>query len=551
MQNIEQYLHPISTSQDLSDMRLNNPFEYRPTKVILEAQRELLLHIESLSEGDAEVKRELTNGKMFGVMVVRDQSGQIGYLSAFSGCMAGRVEFDSFVPPIFGRGTENPEFRAEDQAIGAIGREIDALKSSEQYIASQERFERLQTTVYEEIAEANTQYTKSKKRRDDLRNSSTDKSLLDQLQRESQHQKGEIRRLEHRLKGDLKDAKVEALRWKKQLSELREKRREMSNALQCKMFKSYMVVNGRGEWRSLFDIFDDLLSRLPPSGAGECAAPKLLYYALINSLTPIALGEFWYGNSLCGEVRHHAHFYGACRSRCYPILSFMLQGIEVADIESDLVRKAEDPLTVIFEDDHLILFNKPAGMLSVPGRSAATSVKSIVEERYPEATGALMVHRLDQDTSGVLVVAKSAEVHKSLQRQFGERQLSKRYIAVVEGVIEADRGEIKLPLRPNIDDRPRQMVDFKYGKSSHTSYEVIERDENFTRLALYPHTGRTHQLRLHTAHIDGLNTPIRGDRLYGREAEDSTLRLHLHAQQITFTHPISGKRVTFEAEVPF
>ncbi len=551
MQNIEQYLHPISTSQDLSDMRLNNPFEYRPTEVILEAQRELLLHIESLSEGDAEVKRELTNGKMFGVMVVRDQSGQIGYLSAFSGCMAGRVEFDSFVPPIFGRGTENPEFRAEDQAIGAIGREIDALKSSEQYIASQERFERLQTTVYEEIAEANAQYTKSKKRRDDLRNSSTDKSLLDQLQRESQHQKGEIRRLEHRLKGDLKDAKVEALRWKKQLSELREKRREMSNALQCKMFKSYMVVNGRGEWRSLFDIFDDLLSRLPPSGAGECAAPKLLYYALTNSLTPIALGEFWYGDSLCDEVRHHAHFYGACRSRCYPILSFMLQGIEVADIEPDLVRKAEDPLTVIFEDDHLILFNKPAGMLSVPGRSSAVSVKSIVEERYPEATGALMVHRLDQDTSGVLVVAKSAEVHKSLQRQFGERQLSKRYIAVVEGVIEADQGEIKLPLRPNIDDRPRQMVDFKYGKSSHTSYEVIERGENFTRLALYPHTGRTHQLRLHCAHIDGLNTPIRGDRLYGREAEDSTLRLHLHAQQITFTHPISGKRVTFEAEVPF
>ncbi|MFI3288951.1 MAG: pseudouridine synthase [Rikenellaceae bacterium] len=551
MQRQEQYFHPISTSQDLSGMRLNNPFEYRPTEVILEAQSELLRHIDRLAEGDAEVKRELTNGKMFGVMVVRDQNGEVGYLSAFSGCMAGRIEFDSFVPPIFGRGAENPEFKAEDLSIGAIGREIDALKSSEQYIASQELFERLQVSVFEEIAKANAQYAESKKRRDELRRESTDQLLLDQLQRESQHQKGEIRRLEHRLKGDLKDAKVDALRWKKQLSELRKKRREMSNALQCKMFKSYMVVNGRGEWRSLFDIFDDLLDRLPPSGAGECAAPKLLYYALTNHLTPIALGEFWYGSSLYGEVRHHAHFYGACRSRCYPILSFMLQGIDVADVEPDLVRKAEDPLSVIFEDEHLIIFNKPAGMLSVPGRSTAISVKSIVEERYPKATGALMVHRLDQDTSGVLVVAKSAEVHKSLQRQFGERQLSKRYITVVEGIIEVDRGEIRLPLRPNIDDRPRQMVDFKYGKSSFTTYKVIERGADFTRLALYPHTGRTHQLRLHCAHIDGLNAPIRGDRLYGREADDSTLRLHLHAQQITFTHPISGECVTFEAEVPF
>ncbi len=551
MTQIKNYFHPISTTQDLSGVKLNNPFEYRPSKVILQAQHELLLHIESLSADDSQIEEELTRGKMFGVMVVRRQDGQLGYLSAFSGCMAGRVELDSFVPPIFGRGGENLEFASEDQAIGAVGREIESLRKSEPYVSSQERFESLRVEVEQRIAELNRQYQESKKRRDELRNSSTDQTLIEQLQRESQHQKGEIRRAEHHLKGELKAAKMEALKWRKRLDDLREQRREMSNSLQCKMFKEYRVVNGRGEWRSLFDIFEDLLHRLPPSGAGECAAPKLLYYALTNNLTPIALGEFWYGSSSQGEVRHHGHFYGACRSRCYPILTFMLQGIELAEIEPDLIREAEEPLKSIYEDDAIIIFNKPAGMLSVPGRSAAPSVKSIVQERYPEATGSLMVHRLDQDTSGILVVAKSAEVHKALQRQFSQRQLSKRYIAVVEGVIESDRGEVRLPLRPNIDDRPRQMVDHEYGKAALTTYEVIERGENYTRLALYPHTGRTHQLRLHLAHVDGLNTPIKGDRLYGREVDDSTIRLHLHAERITFTHPISGECVTFRADVPF
>ncbi|MFI3247623.1 MAG: pseudouridine synthase [Rikenellaceae bacterium] len=551
MLHLERYFHPLSSSHDLRHSKLNNPFEYRPSPVILEAQSLLMHHIERVASEDQEVSEELARGKMFGVMVVSNSAGKMGYIAAFSGCMAGRVEFDSFVPPIFGRGDDNLEFQQEDREIGAMSRKIEELKSSSEYIESQERYERLQVSVFEQIAAANEEYKVSKNRRDKLRQNSNDQSLIEQLQRESQHQKGEIKRLEHHLKGELKDAKVEALKWRKILSDLQDKRREMSNSLQSKMFKSYRVVNGRGEWQSLFQIFDDLLKRLPPSGAGECAAPKLMHYALTNELRPIALGEFWYGPSPRGEVRHHGHFYGACRSRCYPILTFMLQGLDVAEVDKDLIRKAEEPLQTIYEDDHLVVINKPAGMLSVPGRSSAPSVKSIIEQRYPNATGALMVHRLDQDTSGVLIVAKNAEVHKSLQRQFSERKLSKRYIAVIEGVIKPERGEINLPIRPNIDDRPRQMVDHTYGKPSLTSYEVIERGANFTRLALYPHTGRTHQLRLHCAHIDGLNTPIKGDRLYGREADDSTTRLHLHAEQITFTHPVSGESVTLSVAAPF
>ncbi len=543
----DKYLHTLPTTHSLVGLKLNNPFEYRPSEVILDAQRLVMNHIERLEASDAEVREELTRGKMFGVMVVRDSEGGVGYLAAFSGCMAGRVEYDTFLPPIFGRGECNSEFEAEDQRIGEMGRRIEELKSSVQYRESQERYATLYSDVEQQIAELNSQYAASKLERDKIRKESTDPQILQRLQRESQDQKGQIRRAEHQIKGELKTAKSEALRWREQLAQLQEQRREMSNELQRKMFKSYFVVNGRGESQSLFQIFDELLHRLPPSGAGECAAPKLLHYALVNDLIPIALGEFWYGRSSRGEVRHHGHFYGACRSRCYPILSYMLQGLDVADVEPDLIREADCPLSVLFEDQHVVVFNKPSGMLSVPGRSAAPSVKSFVEEHYPDATGSLIVHRLDQDTSGVLVVAKSAEVHKALQRQFSERSLSKRYIAVVEGVVESERGEITLPIIPNIEDRPRQMVDYNRGKRTLTTYEVLERGDGYTRLALTPHTGRTHQLRLHCAHQDGLNAPIRGDRLYG----DATSRLHLHAERITFTHPISGEELTISAAVPF
>ncbi len=553
MKSIDRYFNPIADCCEIAeDTKLNNPFDYTPSPIILEAQRLLLNEIESLSNSDTEVSEELSRGKMFGVMVVRDRAGRIGYLSAFSGCMAGRIEMPPFVPPIDGRAEEHPDFDAEDRRIGEMGGNIKQLRNESYYIDLESKIEVMRGDIEREIARASSEYLISKSRREELRKATNDPQILEQLQRESQHQKGEMRRMESRLKGELKRRKMEILEWRKRINELIEIRREASNRLQQRMFAHYRVLNVEGERQSLLQIFDKALHRLPPSGAGECAAPKLLHFCLSNSLKPIALGEFWYGTSPRGEVRHHGHFYGACRGRCHPILSFMLRGIDVAEVEAKVIPTVNAELTTLYEDEHIVIFNKPSGMLSVPGRSAAISVKDIVESRYPKATGAMMVHRLDQDTSGVLVVAKSGEVHKILQRQFAERKLSKRYIAITEGVIKQDRGEIELPLRPNIDDRPRQMVDYKYGKKAKTTYKVLERGESTTRLALYPHTGRTHQLRLHCAHVDGLNTPIIGDRLYSREVVDSSnCRLHLHAESITFTHPISGEKLCVNAPSPF
>ncbi len=537
----------MTISHDLENVRLNNPFEYRPSSLIVEAQKELITKIKELTTSDQEIKEELSRGKMFGIMVVRCEDGSVGYLAAFSGCMAGRLELDHFVPPITGRDCQNSDFEAEDKAIGVLGRRIEELRNYPDFISIQRDYNDLKKSVEVELTTKKKIYLKAKEERDERRNSTNDITIITALQRESQHQKGELKRLEKRLKEELTKVEKRLKEWHDQLTQMVDERREMSQNLQKKMFESYLVVNGRGEWRSLYKIFDDTLKRLPPSGAGECAAPKLLHYALTQKMKPLALGEFWYGPSPRGEVRHHAHFYGACQSRCFPILSFMLEGVDVADIEPELIREAKEPLTAIFEDEHIVIFNKPSGLLSVAGRYSTESVASIARERYPEATGSMIVHRLDQETSGILVVAKSAEVHKALQRQFSERQLSKRYIAIVEGVIEVDRGEINLPLITNIYDRPRQMVDHKRGKKAYTTFEVIDRGDNFTRLSLTPHTGRTHQLRLHCAHPDGLNAPIRGDRLYG----DINTRLHLHAEEITFTHPITNKEVWIKCEAPF
>ncbi len=547
MKSLDPYLHPMSPQNTMEDVKLNNPFEYRPSPLITEAQQELISEIEKLQHSDPEVAEELSRGKMFGVMVVRSEDGGVGYLAAFSGCMAGRLELDNFVPPISGRRVINSHFEAQDQAIGAIGKQINELKNSPEYVALEGEYNNLKEAAEREIKAANDEYLAAKTRRDRFRKESTDPSIIASLQRESQHQKGEIKRLEKRLKEGVTKVKQRFQKLQDRLSEMVDQRRKMSHNLQKEMFESYRVVNGRGEWRSLYKIFDDSLKRLPPSGAGECAAPKLLHYALTNKMKPIALGEFWYGNSPKGEVRHHAHFYGACQSRCYPILTFMLEGVDVAEIEPELIREAKEPLTSIFEDEHIVIFNKPSGLLSVAGRYSTESVASIARERYPEATGSIIVHRLDQETSGILVVTKSAEVHKALQRQFSERRLSKRYIAIVEGVIKVDSGDIRLPMVTNIYDRPRQMVDYEIGKAAHTTFEVLERGDNFTRLSLTPHTGRTHQLRLHCAHPDGLNAPIRGDRLYG----EINTRLHLHAEEITFTHPVTEKVITVKCEASF
>ena len=337
------------------------------------------------------------------------------------------------------------------------------------------------------------------------------------------------------------------------MEQLKEERKQRSIALQQWIFRQFRLRNARGEEKDIEQIFEEAARRNPPAGTGECAAPKLLQYAYLHHMQPLAMAEFWWGNSPKGEIRHHGHYYPSCRHKCEPILGFMLQGLEVEP--NPLLTSITDPslLETVYEDEYLLVVNKPAGMLSVPGKTGQASVLTILQECYPEATGPILVHRLDMATSGLLLAAKDKDTHAKLQAQFESRSVKKRYIALLDGIPQnkEPKGFIRLPLRPDFDNRPLQMVCFEYGKPAVTRYEIIgviqSEAKNLTRIAYYPETGRTHQLRVHSAHPDGMNCPIVGDPLYGQAAD----RLYLHAERLEFRHPITDQRMHITKEAPF
>ena len=186
-------------------------------------------------------------------------------------------------------------------------------------------------------------------------------------------------------------------------------------------------------------------------------------------------------------------------------------------------------------------------MLSVPGKQAVYSVYDWMKSSYPDADGPLIVHRLDMATSGLLLLAKSKTIHKQLQAMFKNRKMEKRYIAILDGDLVCTQGTIELPLCLDPDDRPRQIVNFQHGKPAITRYEVIQHETHGTRVAFYPQTGRTHQLRVHAAHPSGLNAPIVGDSLYGKGGG----RLYLHAESLSFRHPVTGQELCLQAKAPF
>lgn len=338
---------------------------------------------------------------------------------------------------------------------------------------------------------------------------------------------------------------------------LRQQRKQMSEELQLWLFRQYRMENALSETKDLVDIWRDYHSSpriqqkypLPPGGSGDCCAPKLLQYAYQHHLQPLCMAEFWWEtphpvvqSSPMGEIRHHLHYYPACQGKCKPILAHMLKGL---DVEPNPMESAmRGLLETVYEDDSLVVVNKPTGMLSIPGKGEQPSVYSILRERYPDAEEPMIVHRLDMATSGLLVVAKTKNAHQNLQRQFYEHTVVKRYIAIVEGVPANQKGTIVLPMRPDPLNRPYQIVDMEHGKQAITDFEVLSVSDGRSRVALYPHTGRTHQLRVHCAHPDGLHAPIVGDLLYGTPAD----RLYLHAEYLEFTHPVSGQRLQFQTE---
>ena len=326
--------------------------------------------------------------------------------------------------------------------------------------------------------------------------------------------------------------------------------KELSLSLQLWLFQQYRLLNGRGEIKDLVEIWQDYHSSprirnrypLPPGGTGDCCAPKLLQYAYLHHLTPVCMAEFWWGESPKSLIRHHGQFYPACRGKCKPVLTWMLQGLDV-DPHTDAADAVYPEPAIIYEDEAMAVLSKPAGMLSVPGKTDDDSVAAWAQRRWP---GAMLVHRLDMLTSGILLAAKTMEVYQQLQQQFTDRTVKKKYLAIVEGSPAKEHGIIDLPLASDPMNRPLQVVDLENGKRAITEYRVLQAGQH-SLLALWPHTGRTHQLRMHCAHPEGLGCPIVGDELYGRKAD----RLYLQAQAISFVHPTTGKRMHFELPYPF
>ena len=451
------YVHPLE-SRIAPPERFTYPFAYEPHPLCQLAAKAVQAYIASHEE----IREDADKGKMFGVLVVEMSPGQLGFLAAYSGLLAGRNDWPYFVPPIFDAQQPDGYFKTQEREISRISRTSRSSRDSSDFSSKQ-----------------------------------------------------------------------------------------LSQELQTWLFHQYRLLNARGEVKDLVDVWQEYYNRpkllrkypLPPGGTGDCCAPKLLQYAYQQGLKPLCMAEFWWGETTKTELRHHLNYYPACRGKCKPVLTWMLQGLDVDPDPASLGFERQE-LPVVYEDEWLLVVNKPSGLLSAPGRVEEYSVETIMQQRYP---GSMIAHRLDMGTSGLLIVAKTLEVYRNLQEQFVKHQVKKKYLAVLEPLDALDyqeslanldildkRGTISLPLRPDPMNRPRQLVDPEHGKRAVTDYEFL----SDSLVALWPQTGRTHQLRIHCAHPDGLGRPIVGDELYGTCEKGQ--RLMLHAAEIWFRHPVTS-----------
>ena len=587
-------LHALSTSVP-SPRQFTYPFCYDVDPLAEAASEELQHYIATTGLMSA----EKGCGKMFGVLVVEyeDEEGalQRGFLAAYSGLLGGRNDWQYFVPPVFDAQQPDGHFKRTEREISAINREISAIEHDPQYLQSVAQHEETMKRLQAEVEAFKAEVDAAKARRDARRKSGEPLSEEEQAEmvRESQFMKAELRR---RRKAMEQAESTFHNPHATLLKSLQRKRKQMSDELQRWLFAAYRMLNAKGEERDLIDIFREYTHAMPPAGAGDCCAPKLLQYAYQHRLRPVCMAEFWWGESPASEIRHHLHYYPACRSKCLPILTHMLKGLDVAPNPLAQKRHTAEP-RVLYADEYILVVDKPAGMLSVPGK--ADDSASVSVEEYFANNSKLKIqnskflkaaHRLDMDTSGLLVLARTEQAYVELQRQFASRETVKRYEAVLSGVpkhttphstFHNDVPEpitqnsklkiqnsstqpdgcleaISLPLIADINDRPRQRVDMEHGKPALTLYNIVEvrvadantavayttkkADKSLTLVHLYPKTGRTHQLRVHCAHPQGLACPILGDPLYGTERAD---RMYLHAAELTFRHPITGEPMHF------
>lgn len=562
MQDLNPHRITYFTKSSIKDIalpeRFTFPFLYEPHPLTVIAANELQHYLEHEANLDhnfglTENQPGLVIGKMFGVLVVEDIDGRVGYLSAFSGKLAGSNDHPAFVPPVFDMLLENSFFLKEQYILNSINDKVKEIESDHKYLRLKEELERL-------TAESAKHINALKKR---IKDNKDDRKKLREEQKQILNEKHFAHLERYLIKHSLNDKhqfRVLSDHWKTVLDTLslakadydvltealKKERKEKSAALQHQLFEQYAFLNKNGKTKSLHAIFSETAFGKPPAAAGECATPKLLQYAFLNGYKPLAMAEFWWGMPPKSEIRRHKQFYPACTGKCKPILEHMLEGIP---LDENLLLKnpgAHKKLETIYEDDSFVVVNKPADLLSVPGIAIQDSVYTRLKAVFG-GIEPLIIHRLDMATSGLLVVAKTREAHKNIQRQFIKRTVTKRYTALLSKVLSVQGGEVTLPLRGDPDNRPRQLVCFEFGKKAVTKWQAVQYTENTTKVHFWPHTGRTHQLRMHAAHELGLNAPIVGDDLYGTSAE----RLYLHAAYLEFLHPVSNKPVKFEIKEDF
>ena len=515
-------IHPLPLGggwEEALPERFTYPFCYQPHPLCVMAAQEVQAYLKTQSQWAAELKEV----KMFGVLVVAPLrlpplgGGHLGFLAAFSGTLDGKTCHPYFVPPVFDLMEPGCHFQQEQAVISSINAKIASLQVRIKESPLREQMQR-------DLDDYRSEMLRSKEERHRLRSELSAEELAvrePEMIRQSQFQKAQFKRLQQEWKQriDADEASLRSL--EQQIGELQQERHNRSIALQQWLFRQFSFLNAKGESKNLTELF----ASTPPSGAGECCAPRLLQAAYKEGLQPLCMAEFWVGDSPRDELRQEGHFYPACNSRCKPILGHMLQGLRVE--ENPLLSKKDQTLETVYRDEEMAVVVKPHGMLSVPGKDDLPSVQGIVREMFPQATGPMIVHRLDMDTCGLMVIALTDDMYHKLQEDFRYHRIRKTYRALLEREMPVgQQGEIRLPLRPDIMDRPRQMVDYQHGKTAITYYKVLENVGSHALVELQPQTGRTHQLRVHCAHPDGLNNPIVGDRLYGSPSDHLCLQAY-------------------------
>lgn len=565
---------------------MNNPLDYEPHPLCIQACRE----VQEMLARREDWQEEIARGKMFGVLIVENVKTDTdvpkwGYLAAYSGQIGGRSDWEDFVPAVFDYLQPDGYFKTHEAEISRINQSISHLEKDERMKEARTLIRQLQEERKRTIAAYQEKMKEAKAKRDSRREAGNLSEAEEaQMIKESQFMKAELRRLKKSL-SEKTAQETEFEDYQENILRLKQLRKQLSDALQQWLFSQFRMLNQEGESKDLLEIFRDealkeypqaaiatsriaALKMVPPAGSGECCEPKLLQYAYQHGYKPLQMAMFWWGESPKEEIRHHLQFYPACNGKCKPILHWMLPPSvfeSPASVENGIggqkgpfpkqVEMLYEQVETLYEDCELTVIHKPAGLLSVPGKDAAQpSVYALMRRKYPEATGPLIVHRLDMATSGLMIIAKTEFAYHRLQKEFLNHRVQKKYIAIISekeisGKDIPEKGIISLPLMPDYLDRPRQIVDHEQGKEAITKYEVLEHvDDSHLRIALYPKTGRTHQLRVHCAHQEGLNAPILGDPLYGNE---KAARLHLHAEEITFEHPLTGKKITITRKADF